>query len=78
MSVKKTYPIFWYIFTTKKEWARVSIYDVLGNEIRVLAERQFSAGEHKINFEARDLPAGNYYYRIVTKDRQKTKGMVKS
>ncbi len=66
------------VFTTKNEWARVSIYDVLGNELQVLAERQFSAGEHKINFEARHLPAGNYYYRIVTKDRQKTRGMVKS
>lgn len=66
------------VFKTKNEWARVSVYDVLGNELKVLAERQFSTGEHRINFEARDLPSGNYYYRIVTKDRQKTKGMVKS
>ena len=66
------------VFTTKNEWARVSVYDVLGNELKVLAERQFTAGKHRINFEARDLPSGNYYYRIVTKDRQKTKGMVKS
>ena len=66
------------VFTTKKEWARVSIFDVLGNELRVVAEGKFSAGEHKIKVETRDLPAGNYYYRIVTKDRQKTRSIVKS
>ena len=66
------------VFTSKKEWVRVSVYDVLGNELRVVAEGKFSAGEHKIKVETRDLPAGNYYYRIVTKDRQKTRSMVKS
>lgn len=66
------------VFKTKNEWARISIYDVLGHEIKVLADQRFSAGEHKINCETRDLPAGNYYYRIITKDRQKTKGMIKS
>ena len=65
------------VFATKSEWARVSIFDEVGHEIRVLSDRYFSAGEHKLKFEARDLPAGNYYYRIVTKTRQKTKGMVK-
>lgn len=66
------------VFKSKTEWARVSIFDSLGHEIKVLADRQFSAGEHQLSFEAHGLAAGNYYFRIVTKDRQKTKVMVKS
>lgn len=66
------------IFTTKNEWAKISIFDPIGQEIRVLASRQFSEGEHRITFEAHGLAAGNYYFRIVTKDRMKTKLMVKN
>ncbi len=65
------------VFTTKSEWAKVSVFDPIGQEIRVLANRQFSEGEHRITFEAHGLAAGNYYFRIVTKDRMKTKLMVK-
>ena len=65
------------VFTSKNEWARVSIFDPTGQEIRVLADQRFSAGEHQLTFEAHGLPVGNYYYRIVTKDRIKTKLMVK-
>ncbi|MEM8906679.1 MAG: DUF1501 domain-containing protein [Bacteroidota bacterium] len=66
------------VFTSKAEWAKVSIYNSLGQEIRVLADRQFLAGEHTLSFEARGLPAGNYHYRIITRDRQKTKVMIKA
>ncbi|MEL6865366.1 MAG: DUF1501 domain-containing protein [Bacteroidota bacterium] len=65
------------VFHTKAEWARVSIYDSLGHELRVLAEGQFNAGEHKIQFEARDLNPGNYYLHIRTRTRQKTKMIVR-
>lgn len=64
-------------FTTKKEWARVSIFDAIGSEIRVLAEQEFSEGEHRIQFEGRVLAAGIYFCRVVTRERQKTKRIVK-
>ena len=66
------------VFTTKNEWAKVSIFDPLGQEVRVLTSRQFSEGEHRIAFDSHGLAAGNYYFRIITKDRVKTKLMVKS
>lgn len=66
------------VFTSKNEWNRVSIFDALGNEVRVLADRSFSAGEHHLKVDMHQLPAGNYYYRIVTKKQQKTKAMVKT
>jgi len=68
----------WLVFKTKNEWAKVSIFDSLGQEIQVLANCQFSEGEHQLTFESRGLPAGNYYSRIITNDRQKAKIMVKA
>jgi len=64
-------------FTTKNEWVKVSLFDNIGHEIRVLSSQQYSAGEHTITVETHDLPAGNYYYRIQTERLQKTKRLVK-
>lgn len=65
------------VFESGAEWARVSVFNPLGQEIRVLADRRFPQGEHQLLFEAHGFPPGNYYYRIQMKDRQKTRIMVK-
>ena len=64
-------------FTSKNEWVRISIFDVIGNEVKVLTDQQFSEGKHSIYFEANGLPAGPYFYRLQTKTGQKTKRFVK-
>ncbi|MEZ5044582.1 MAG: DUF1501 domain-containing protein [Saprospiraceae bacterium] len=64
-------------FKTASEWAKLSIFDAMGNELRVLTNQKLMEGEHEIRFDAGDLPAGNYYYRLLLKDRQRTKPMVK-
>lgn len=64
-------------FESKGEWVRLSIFDDLGHEIKVLSNRQFPAGEHQVRFDSHGLPPGHYYYRIQTANRQKTKLMVK-
>ena len=64
-------------FTTNKEWARISIFDALGSELKVLSEQQFPAGEHQLRWDSETLPKGTYFCRIVTKERQKTKRLVK-
>jgi len=65
------------VFTTKNEWVRLSIFDVIGNEVKVLSDKQFSEGKHSIYFESNGLPAGPYFYRLQTKTSQKTKRFVK-
>ncbi len=65
------------VFETEAEKAKVSVFDHRGAEIKVLADRHFSSGEHTIVFDSIGLPSGNYYVRIITKDRQNTSGMVK-
>ncbi|MEO1624671.1 MAG: DUF1501 domain-containing protein, partial [Bacteroidota bacterium] len=64
-------------FESKGERMRVSVFDDLGSEIQLLSDQYFPAGEHRLRFEAHHLPAGHYYYRIQSAQRQKTKLMVK-
>lgn len=66
-----------FTFQTKNEWIRLSIFDALGQEVKVITNRKFKAGEHTIKVEIRSLPIGNYYYRLATLYQQKTKLMVK-
>lgn len=62
----------------ENQWARLSIFDAMGSELKVLSNRQLPAGEHTIRFDGHHLPAGNYYFRLVMKTGQTTKGVVKA
>ena len=62
---------------SKGEWMKVSIYNALGNEIKVLSNRQMTSGEHNLHFDAHGLPPGNYYIRIQAANRIKTLPVVK-
>ena len=65
------------VYQSTGGWARISLFDSRGSELKVIADQRFTAGEHQLRVEVRDLAAGNYYYRIMTKTNQKTKVMVK-
>ena len=43
---------------------RLSVFDVLGREVRVLAAGPRPAGSHGVVLDASDLPAGPYFYRL--------------
>jgi len=63
--------------TTGSEWVKISLFDVIGNELRVVSNQSFPAGLHRITVETHSLPAGTYYCRVQTKTGQKTVRMVK-
>lgn len=42
----------------------LSVYDLTGKLIRVIAAENLSAGQHTYRFEANSLPKGVYFYRI--------------
>lgn len=44
--------------------ARLTVYDVLGREVRVLANDNFAPGEHRLRFDGSDLPSGIYFARL--------------
>jgi len=46
----------------------LKVYNLLGQEVAVLAEKEFSAGMHSVTFDASHLASGMYFYKIKAKD----------
>jgi len=46
----------------------LKVYNLLGQEVAILAEKEFSAGRHSVTFDASRLANGMYFYTIKAKD----------
>ncbi len=55
---------------------KLTVFDMLGREIAVLANSVLSAGEHRVDFDAHSLPAGLYFYRLGASDMSVTQKML--
>lgn len=47
---------------------KLSVYDILGNEISKLVDDRQTAGMHTVKFHAADLPSGIYFVKLFTGD----------
>ncbi len=45
---------------------RLAVFDILGREVKVLADGPMTAGQHEVQFDAGQLPSGTYLYRLET------------
>lgn len=43
---------------------RLAVFDMLGREVRVLAQGLYAAGRYSVRFDAASLPHGLYFYRL--------------
>lgn len=57
-------------------WTKITIYDLLGREIRTLINEVVEAGYHAIRFDAHNLPNSVYIYKIQSGDFTQTKKMI--
>jgi hypothetical protein len=57
---------------------RLAVYDVLGREVRVLADGRHTAGRHTVSFEAGNLPSGVYLYRLEAGGKAQTRSLLLS
>ena len=55
---------------------KLTVYDVIGREVAVLAEGYYSAGEHKVTFNASTLASGTYIYRLQAGKQMFTRKML--
>ncbi|MBW7886884.1 MAG: T9SS type A sorting domain-containing protein [Bacteroidetes bacterium] len=46
----------------------LKVYDMLGREIATLAQGTYSAGVYNVNFDAKNISAGMYFYTLKTSD----------
>jgi len=56
---------------------RISLFNSLGAELRVLTDQRLPAGKHQLRMEGQDLAPGPYYYRIMVNGRSRTQRLVR-
>jgi len=59
----------------KNENVNLTVYNTLGQEVRVLVNGFYNAGSYSVEFNSLDLPTGIYLYRIKAGDFIETKKM---
>ena len=57
---------------------RIEIFDVLGRRVQVLHNAPVQLGHHEINWDTTSLPAGAYFIRLVQKDQQVIRPVIKA
>jgi hypothetical protein len=58
------------------EHAKLTIYDVTGRQVKVLADELLNVGEHSVTFNGSNLASGVYFTRLETNHRTQTEKVV--
>jgi hypothetical protein len=59
----------------KAAYVRLSVYNLIGQEVAALVDDQQQAGAYEVRFNALNLPSGTYFYRIQAGDYVDVKKM---
>lgn len=54
----------------------IRVFNSIGQEVAVLADQEFNAGVHKVNFDANRLASGMYVYQMIGKNLNISKKMM--
>lgn len=60
----------------KPGFVTLSVFDVLGREVKTLVSEHKEAGVYRVTFGADDLPSGAYYYKLSSGGFSETKRML--
>ena len=55
--------------------SRLSVFNLLGQEVKILLDNRLEAGHHQVSFDASDLPSGLYFYTLRMDNATLTKKM---
>ncbi|MGB9664361.1 MAG: M1 family aminopeptidase [Ignavibacteria bacterium] len=58
------------------EFVSITIYDIAGNKLQTLLNKNLKAGYHSIKFDGANLSSGVYLYKLQTKNYQSTKKLI--
>ncbi len=59
-------------FSSMDDWIKISLFNTLGQELKVISNRKFEAGDHYLTIDLTDHPAGAYFIRLQSRTSQKT------
>ncbi len=57
-------------------YVKLTVFDVLGKEIKTLVNEKQSAGKYKVDFDGTDIPSGVYFYRLESGSFVQAKKMI--
>ena len=60
----------------RREHVTLKVFDLLGRQVAVLVNGVLNSGEHRIAFNARNLPSGMYIYRLQAGDFVQQRKMI--
>jgi flagellar hook assembly protein FlgD len=55
---------------------KINIYNILGEQVKTIAEGIYETGYYKVTFDATSLPSGTYIYRLESNEFVDTKKMI--
>lgn len=64
-------------FEAQADTYRISIYNAIGSELKIITNQKFSKGIHELKIPSHALSSGIYFVRVAGKDVQKTVRVVK-
>lgn len=65
-----------YVGTSLMKFVQLKVYDILGNEVATLVNEYKPAGSYEINFDARGLTSGIYFYQLKADSFVETRKMI--
>jgi hypothetical protein len=60
----------------KSGMVKLSVFDILGREVAIILNSELKAGNYEINFNASQLAAGVYFYKLSSGDFTDTRKMI--
>lgn len=63
-------------YVPKAEFVELTVYDVAGKLVAELVSSVKQAGEHVVEWDARGMPSGIYFYRLQVSDFSQTKKVI--
>ena len=60
----------------KAAFINLKVYDILGNEIRVLVNKMENPGNYSVNFNSNELPSGIYFYSLNANNFNQIRKMI--
>lgn len=74
--IKYTIPSVIASGTKQSQLVTLIIYDLLGNEVATLVNEEKSSGSYEVNFDAKGLSSGIYFYKLQASSFVETKKML--